>query len=165
MPTVHLAPFDPSRDLPILAVWLRHPHVARWWGDPEQALAAARQHPVAMEALIELDAQPVGYLCWQRPPQEELAAAGLSDLPKGLVDVDILIGEPDALGQGVGPEALTQLLAMLRADGVRIVGLAADTANLRALKAYTKAGFRPFRDFHEAGTEMRYLVQTLAAAV
>ena len=165
MPEVHLAAFDPGRDLALLAAWLHRPHVARWWGDPEQALAAVRQHPVATEALIEVDARPVGYLCWQRPQQEELATAGLSDLPGDLVDVDILIGEPDALGQGVGPEALSQLLARLRADGVQVVGLAAATTNLRALRAYEKAGFRPFRDFHEAGQDMRYLVQSLDFAV
>lgn len=149
----------------MLARWLHRPHVARWWGDPEQALAAARQHPLATEAVIEVDARPVGYLCWQRPPREELATAGLSDLPDDLVDVDILIGETDALGQGVGPEALSQLMAKLRADGVQVVGLAAATANLRALRAYDKAGFRLFRDFHESGQRMRYLVQTLNPAV
>jgi aminoglycoside 6'-N-acetyltransferase len=165
VPSVQLVTFDPTRDLSMLAAWLHRPHVARWWGDPDQALSAVHQHSVVTEALIELDAQPVGYLCWQRPPQDELARAGLSDLPRDLVDVDILIGEPDALGQGVGPEALSQLLAKLRADGVQVVGLAAATANLRALKAYDKAGFRLFRDFHEAGQDMRYLVKTLNTAV
>ena len=165
MPDVHLTAFDPTRDLSMLADWLQLPHVAHWWGDPEQALSAVQQHPVATEALIEADAQPVGYLCWQTPRQEELAAAGLSDLRGDLVDVDILIGEPDALGQGIGPEALSQLLAKLRADGVRVVGLAADLRNRRALKAYEKAGFRPFRDFEEGGQDMRYFVQTLNSAV
>lgn len=165
MPEVHLVSFDPGRDLSILAVWLHREHVAHWWGDPERALAAVQQHPAATEALIEFDARPVGFLCWQTPSREELAAAGLVDLPPGLVDVDILIGEPDVLGQGVGPTALGQLLAKLRADGVRVVGLAAAVANRRALRAYEKAGFRPFRDFQEAGQDMRYLVQTLNAAV
>lgn len=165
MPDVHLTTFDPTRDLSMLAAWLQRPHVAHWWGDPEQALSAVRQHPVATEALIEADAQPVGYLCWQIPSLEELAAAGLHDLRGDLVDVDILIGEPAALGQGIGPEALAQLSAKLRADGVRVVGLAAAIANRRALKAYEKAGFRPFRDFAEAGQDMRYFVRTLNAAV
>jgi len=165
VPDVHLAAFDPSRHLSLLAAWLHRPHVACWWGDPEQALAAVQQHPVTTEALIEVDALPVGFACWQTPSQEQLAAAGLDDLPDDLVDVDILIGDPDVLGQGVGPAALSQLLAKLRADGVRVVGLATAVANLRALGAYDKAGFRPFRDFQEAGQDMRYLVQNLNAAV
>lgn len=165
MPIVHLAAFDPSRDLSLVAAWLYRPHVANSWGDPEQALATVRQHPVTTEALINLAARPVDFLCWQTPTQEELVAAGLSDLPNGLVDIDILIGEPDALGQGIGPAALSQLLDKLRAEGVRVVGLATAVANRRALRAYEKAGFRPFRDFQEAGHKMRYLVQTLDAAV
>lgn len=165
MPAVHLAAFDPDRDLSLVATWLHRPHVAYWWGDPEQALAALRQHPVATQALINVDARPVGFVCWQTPPQEELAAAGLSDLPADLVDVDILIGEPDALGQGVGPAALRQVLARLRAEGVRVVGLATALTNLPALRAYEKAGFRPFRDFLEAGHDMRYLVQTINTIV
>jgi aminoglycoside 6'-N-acetyltransferase len=165
MPHVHLAPFDPGRDLPMLAMWLDREHVAQWWGDPERALAAVQQYPPASQALIKVDARLVGFVCWQTPSQEELAAASLGDLPRDLVDVDILIGEPDVLGQGVGPAALRQLIAKLHADGVRVVGLAASTANLRALRAYHKAGFRPFRDFQEAGQGMRYLVQTLDAAV
>jgi RimJ/RimL family protein N-acetyltransferase len=100
-------------------------------------------------------------VCWQTPSREELVAAGLSDLPEDIVDVDILIGEPDLLGHGVGPAALGQLITRLRAEGVHIVGLGVATGNQRALEAYDKAGFRPFRDFHEGGQEMRYLVQTL----
>jgi aminoglycoside 6'-N-acetyltransferase len=165
VPDVHLAAFDPSRHLSLLATWLQRPHVACWWGEPEQTLAAVQQHPVTTEALIEVDARPVGFVCWQTPSQEELAAAGLDDLPGDLVDVDILIGDPDVLGQGVGPAALCQLLAKLRADGVRIAGLGTAAANRRALVAFDKAGFRPFRDFQEAGHDMRYLVQNLNAAV
>ena len=165
VPGVRLTTFDPSRDLPLVEAWLHRPHVARWWGDPERALSAVRQHPLAAHAIILADARPVGYLCWQEPPGEELAAAGLSDLPGGLVDVDILIGEPASLGRGVGPTALSQLLAKLRADGVPAVGLCADATNYRALKAYEKAGFRRFRDFYEAGQHMRYLIRTFDGAV
>lgn len=165
MRDIRLTPFDQRRDLALLAAWLRRPHVALWWGDPENALAAVRAYPPGHSALIELDGRPVGFICWNPPAPSELAAAGLDDLPTDLVDVDILIGETDVLGHGVGPEALRLLLARLGADGVRIVGLAAATANLRALKAYEKAGFRPVRDFREGGQDMRYLVQTLDAAV
>lgn len=164
-PAVHLGSVNAERHLSLVAIWLHRPQVARWWGDPELALGAIRQHPIDQEALIYVDDRPVGFVCWQIPPREELAAAGLTDLPSDLVDVDIFIGEPEVLGQGVGPAALSQLLARLQAEGVKVVGLATSVANSRALKAYEKAGFRAFRDFHEAGDEMRYLVQQLSTAV
>lgn len=165
MPAVDLSTFDPDRDLSLVTAWLHRSHVARWWGDPEQVLAAVRQHPVATEALINVNGRPVGFVCWQTPPREELEAAGLSDLPDDLVDIDILIGEPDALGQGIGPAALSHVLARLRAEGVRLVGLGTAVANRHALRAFEKAGFRPFRDFQEGGQDMRYLLQTLNTAV
>jgi aminoglycoside 6'-N-acetyltransferase len=163
--SVELMPFEVARDLPQLRVWLARPHVSRWWGDRDEALAAIRQHSPAAHALIAVDAHPVGYLCWQSPRSEELAAAGLSDLPADLIDVDILIGEPDFVGRGIGSQALTLLLDRLRAAGRTSVGVAAAAANPRARRAYEKAGFRFFRAFHEAGEEMHYLVQSLQAAV
>jgi len=161
---VSLAPFEPGGGLPVVAAWLRQAHVARWWGDPAEAVAAIAGHPVATEAFIEVDSAPVGFVCWQTPSPEELAAAGLGDLPHDIIDVDIMIGDPGLLGRGVGPAALAQLLSRLRVDGVRLVGLAAAVANTRALRAYEKAGFRPYRDFQEAGEDCRYLVQRLDAA-
>lgn len=161
MSNVQLSAFNRDRDLQTLEPWLHSTHVARWWGDPEQALAAVGQHPASMAALITLDQRPVGYLCWQTPSVEELSAAGLDDLPNDITDIDIMIGEADALGRGVGPEALSQLLAKFRAQGVQVVGMATCVANERALRAYDKAGFRVFRDFHEAGEQMRYFVQDL----
>lgn len=162
---VQLVPFDGPRHLPQLRVWLRRPHVARWWGDPDYTSAAVRRHPSTNHALITVDARPVGYLCWQKLQPEELAAAGLTDLPADLVDVDILIGEPDVMGQGVGPQALLLLLKRLRSEGVSVVGICTAADNQRALRAYEKAGFRSYRSFHEAGQEMCYLLRTLEAAV
>ena len=163
--SVALIPLDAARDLPRLRVWLDRPHVARWWGDRDEAMAAIRRHAPTDHALIAVDGRPVGYLCWQRPLPEELAAAGLTDLPADLIDVDILIGEPDAVGRGIGPRALTLLLDQFRAAGRTFVGMAAAAANPQARRAYEKSGFRLFRAFHEAGQDYDYLVQSLQTAV
>lgn len=161
MLTVSLAEFEPARHLRLVAEWLRQPHVARWWGDADAALAEIRAHSVATHAIIEAGGRPVGYLCWQTPSRTELAAAGLSDLPVDLVDVDIMIGVAECLGCGIGPEALAQLIVRLRADGASTIGLATATTNRRSLRAFEKAGFRPYRDFHEAGEDMRYFTLSL----
>jgi aminoglycoside 6'-N-acetyltransferase len=164
-PDVALGAFDPDRHLSLLDTWLRRPHVARWWGEPERALAAVLQRPPGAEALIVVDARAVGFVCWQTLAKEERSSADLDDLPDDLVDVDILIGEPDIVGQGVGPAALRLVLVTLKASGVPVVGLAAATTNQRALKAYAKVGFRAYRDFHEGGERMRYFVQALDAGL
>lgn len=157
-PRAQLLPFVARRDLPVLRSWLQRPHVARWWGDPVEALAAAREHPPTQHALISVDGRAVGYLCWQHPSPEELAEARLDALPVDLMDVDIVIGEPEFVGRGFGPQALELLLNRLRADGVSIVGLATAANNQRALRAFAKAGFSLFQTFQEAGQHMCYLV-------
>lgn len=159
---VGLRAFRPDPDSALVAAWLARPHVARWWGDPKRALAGIGRHDPGQNAIITLDSRPVGYLCWQSPTRAGLDAAGLADLPADLVDVDLLIGEPDALGAGVGPQALRRLFAMLRARGVRFAGLGSALANRRALRAWVKAGLRPFRDFAEQGERYRYFVISLA---
>lgn len=161
MPRVSLAAFDPEYHLHLVTAWLPQPHVARWWGDAEATLAEIRAHPVATEAIIEADGTPVGYLCWQTPSRAELAAAGLADLPADLVDIDLMIGVTHRLGCGIGPEALAQLCVRLRREGATTVGLGTATANRRALRAFEKAGFRPYRDFQEAGVGMRYFTRSL----
>ena len=162
MPRVELQVFRPERDLSLIATWLSRAHVSRWWGEPSQALSEVSTHDAETAALITLDAQPVGFLCWQTPSPAELNDAGLADLPSDLVDVDIMIGEPIALGQGAGPEALRQLFDRLRDRGVRLVGLGTALANERAIAAYPKAALQPYRDFVESGEPYRYFTRSLA---
>lgn len=162
--SVRLRAFAPERDLPLVAEWLRRPHVTRWWGNPSDSLTAVREHRVKDSALICLGSVPVGYLCWQIPTRPELEVAGLADLPRDLVDVDIFIGESTATGHGVGSEALNQLCDELRRRGVRLVGLAAAAQNRAACRAYEKAGFRHYRHFREGGGNMNYFTKALRAA-
>lgn len=162
--TVELSSFNPKGDLPMVESWLKNTHVARWWGNPREAIDAVRNHDTPTSALILVDNTPIGYLCWQIPTAQELVDAGLTDLPANLVDIDIMIGEPSALGHGYGPRALSLLLTKLRDEGVQIVGMATSESNQRARKAFKKAGFGLFRAFTESGEQMRYLTRVLHAA-
>jgi aminoglycoside 6'-N-acetyltransferase len=142
--------FDPRRHVESLKSWLSRPHVARWWGDPEQELRSSLQRPTGSHAVIVADDKPVGYLCWERPSREELEAVGLADLPEGLVDIDILIGETEFVGRAVGPRALGLLLARLREEPqLSLAGLGTSVSNRVAIRAYEKAGFRLFREFDD----------------
>jgi len=163
-PSTRLGPFDSSVDLPILEGWLERPHVARWWGDPKEAVSAILKHTVQSSAFIFNDNVPIGFICWQVPSPQELAEAGLADLPANIVDIDIMIGETGALGHGHGSEALSQLLARLSGEGVQIAGIATAAANERARKAFERAGFRMFKTFIDSGEKMLYLTKVLNAA-
>jgi aminoglycoside 6'-N-acetyltransferase len=161
---VTLAPFVPKRDLATIESWIKYPHIVQGWGDSEETRERIDRHLPADSAMINADAIPVGYICWQEPTKQELAEAGLESLPHGLVDIDIMIGDPNYLGQGVGPQALSLLLSQLSADGVKIVGLATTVSNERALKAYEKVGFIRYRRFIEKGVDHYYLIKTINSA-
>lgn len=161
---VQLAPMD-SAGLELLRRWLHRPTVSRWWGDPGESLAAAIRHPVEHHALISLAGRPVGYVLWQKPDPAVMAAAGLDGLPADHIDVDILIGEPDSMGRGIGPVALLLILDRLGAEGVSSVGVGTEVANERALRAFEKAGFRLFRHFEDEGRAACYLIREPATAV
>ncbi|MBI5865399.1 MAG: GNAT family N-acetyltransferase [Planctomycetes bacterium] len=148
---VRFQPFHPQRDLGQMDAWLRKPHIARWWGDPQTALDAVLERPVGGDdALIVADGVPVGYVRWQQTPRAELEAAGLHEIPEGSIDIDIAIGEADYIGRGVGSRALRLVVQRLRAEGsvpMIIMGTSAD--NTVAIRSFEKAGFRRLRTFDD----------------
>jgi RimJ/RimL family protein N-acetyltransferase len=149
---VSLVPFDRSRE-PLLADWLARPHVARWYPDPVARLEWALDPPPGgAHALIDCDGRSIGYLCWQKVARETLDVVGLHEIPVGSVDIDILIGEADCVGRGLGPKALVLLVDRLRADPtVPLAGLTPSVENLVAQRAYEKAAFRKLREYEAPG--------------
>lgn len=163
---VSLAPCAARRERALLQRWLAAPHVRRWWGDPARNLDDLLSSPVSGgEALIEVAARPVGYVRWQIPSRAELVEAGLDDLPEGTLDIDIAIGEPAYLGQGVASQALRLLVRRLiatHAPPAIIICTAVD--NLAALRAYEAAGFVRDRIFEDPqfGAMWCLLIRTAA---
>lgn len=103
MNVVALKPFLPSH-LPLLAQWLRQPHVAPWYPEPDANLEWAASPPVGgSQAIIASGADEVGWLRWQRVDRETLDSLGLRDIPTNSVDADILIGDDTLVGRGLGP--------------------------------------------------------------
>jgi len=151
-PSVSLIPFLPTHSA-LLAEWLARPHVARWHPDADARVEWALNPPAgAAQALIALDDRAIGHLRWQRVDRETLDALGLSDIPAGGVDIDILIGEADCIGRGYGPRALGSLVDALRRDpSIPSIGLSPSTDNVAAQRAYAKAGFLQTREYDAPG--------------
>jgi aminoglycoside 6'-N-acetyltransferase len=131
------------RDLPMLERWLRTTEVVRWWGDPQEQAALLREdldEPRMVMRIVSLAGRPFAYAqdydvhAW---PQSHFA-----HLPAGTRAIDSFIGEPDMIGQGHGSSYLRLLAQRLRADGAPVVAIDPDVENLRARRAYAKAGFR-----------------------
>lgn len=146
--------FEPmtARHLPIMAGWLRQPHVREWWGDPDEELQKVRDmiegRDTTRPFAILFDGETVGYIqVWYtddwRDPETLAAEPWVALLPKGVVGVDLTIGVAELVSRGVGSAALSRFVAMLRAEGCETIIIDPDPANARAVRAYEKAGFRP----------------------
>ena len=131
-------------DLPLLRGWLARPHVAQWWGEAEDELKLVADYigsPRLDCHLILLDGQPVGYI--QCYPTGVWPGDHFADQPPGSRGIDLYLGETSAMGNG--SRVLRAYLERLAAAGVRQVLIDPDPANVRAVRAYEKAGFRAFR--------------------
>jgi aminoglycoside 6'-N-acetyltransferase len=157
---VRLEPFDAGQHMELLARWLRAPHVARWWGDPQSQLEDALRSPVGGgDALIHVGSKPIGYLRWEVPPRHAFEEAGLHEIPDGTLDIDIAIGEPGFVGRGAGSTALRILVdRLLGRDDVPLIMICASVNNHPAIRAYEKAGFRRVRQFDDVGYGRMWLL-------
>jgi aminoglycoside 6'-N-acetyltransferase len=59
------------------------------------------------------------------------------------VGVDLSIGEEYNLSKGIGSAVLHAFVGKLRAEGHTAIIIDPDPENMRAVRAYAKAGFRP----------------------
>lgn len=139
----------------LLDGWLRAPHMQEWWGDPEMELGYIRDMVEGRDTtrpyLIALRGEPVGYIqVWYiGHHQNETWMTDhpwLAELPAETVGVDLSIGVPELLSQGIGSAALMAFVRGLYDDGHRTIIIDPDPSNKRAVRAYMKAGFRPRPD-------------------
>jgi len=130
-------------DLPLLRGWLLMPEVVRWWGDPDAEfvlLAEDLGEPRMVMRIVACDGRPFAYVqdydvhVW---PQRHF-----DELPAGSRAIDAFIGEPAFIGKGHGAAFLRLLAERLRREGAPIVAIDPAVDNLRACRAYAKAGFR-----------------------
>lgn len=130
-------------DFPLLARWLAEPHIARWWGAVDEELASIEGHMTSVEVrpmIAELDGRPIAYVQYYDPHLEQ--DHPYQDQPKGTLGIDISIGPPDLLGVGHGSAIVRQLVDALFAAGAPRIVIDPDPDNVRAIRAYEKAGFR-----------------------
>jgi aminoglycoside 6'-N-acetyltransferase len=132
-----------AADLPMLRRWRETPDVLPWWGawqHPEAEFEAHLADPAMAMWIVDLGGRPFAfaqdYAChaWENHP--------FAYLPAGSRGVDLYIGEPDMLGRGHGSALLRAHCDRLLGAGAPAIGTDPHPDNLRARRAYEKAGFR-----------------------
>lgn len=139
-------------DLPLIRQWLHMDHVRSAWSNPDATIGLLEARPAAgsWRAIIEADGWDIGLVLWQHPARDELDVAGLADIPSSVIDIDIVIGELDAVGRGLGPRAIRLVAESALSDSaVPFVIACIRLDNLASQRAFTKAGFRRDREFDD----------------
>ena len=142
-------------DLPLVEEWLRRDHVARWWRDDiAEYRAALEGREPTDHFMIVVDGCAIGmiqtYLVSDYPEWEEVVQVG-----EGVAGVDLMIGEEELIGRGLGP----QILSAFACDLVAAPSIVAtvEEPNRRSWRAFEKAGFRYVRDVEEDGVPHRLM--------
>ena len=122
-------------DAPRLATILALPDVARWW--PAFDLARVRaeflvEQPDYVAYAIVVDGGVVGLIQTNEEQDPEFRHA----------TIDLFL-DPAVHGQGLGPEAIRALIGhLIEVNGHHRVTIDPAAANVRAIRAYEKVGFR-----------------------
>ena len=137
-------------DLDLLAGWLADPEVYRWWEgrplsrDEVADMYTGRRRPEVEPFVIEADGVAVGYLqCWKGTEES------------GGIDLFLV---PEARGRGLGPDAARAASSFLLDErGWTEVTVDPVVDNLRAIRAFERAGFTPEGEEIDGETGKRVL--------
>ncbi len=135
-----------AADLTSVRHWLRKPHVAQWWGDPDQQFALVSEDlddPSMNQFIVEFEKYPFAYLQCYDPTA--WPNHGFGTLPPGARGIDQFIGEEDMIDRGHGSALIRAFVDDLFRAGTPRVVTDPSPGNKRAIKAYGKAGFREDR--------------------
>jgi aminoglycoside 6'-N-acetyltransferase len=131
-------------DLPLVRRWLATPHVKEWWADPPEKLMLHSHDPSVHQFIVVTDCQPFAYLqCYH---QDACPENGLGPHPVGTRGIDQFIGEPAMVGCGHGSAFIRRFSDELLAAGTPRIITDPNPANVRAVRAYEKAGFLKQRE-------------------
>jgi aminoglycoside 6'-N-acetyltransferase len=129
-----------AADLPLLGRWRAMAHVVQWWGPPDVEREAEKLDEPGIEMwIVEHRGRPFAFAQdydphgWEPHP--------FSHLPRSSRGIDQFIGEAEMLDRGHGSAFVRAHVERLFAAGAPAVGTDPHPDNLRARRAYEKAGF------------------------
>jgi len=150
-----------AADLPLVRHWLAMPHVVEWWGDTHEQFALVSEdldQPAMEQFIVATGDKRFGYLqCYDPAAWPE---NGLGLHPAGTRGVDQFIGDPGMTDRGHGSAFIRAFVDGLIAAGAPHVLTDPAPANLRAIRAYEKAGFRKDREVETPDGRALLMVRT-----
>jgi aminoglycoside 6'-N-acetyltransferase len=135
-------------DLPLVAAWMEEPHISRWYlsgSTVEQELddlraCLAGNEPTHVQ-VVAVNGRDVGWSQWYRCADYPDHAAEVAARPSD-AGIDYAVGDPTALGRGVGTALVAALVADIRGRHPH-AGVIADpeACNAASRRVLEKNGF------------------------
>lgn len=133
--------------------WLAEPHVEAWWRERLDQAGLEKKYGPRIDGneptrvfVIENGGRPVGWIQWYRWSDYPAHAMQLGAAPDA-AGIDLALGEPAALGSGLGPRVIDKFIRQVVWTNPAIRAVVADpeAANVRSVRAFEKAGFEVVR--------------------
>ncbi|HPY40339.1 MAG TPA: GNAT family N-acetyltransferase [Thiolinea sp.] len=144
-------PLHPS-DIPFIYTWLLQPHVAEWWGCSGSYAEIAEDFLPLTEAtsstrayLAWLADEPIGFI-QVYVVKDSGDGWWEEETDPGARGIDQFLGKAQQLNQGLGTEMVKAFTEFLFQDSA-VTKIQTDPApdNVRAIRCYTKAGFKSIK--------------------
>ena len=124
-----------SADAGWVSAMLAEPEIATWWGswDEQRVRAELIADEEQQWLAVEHAGEPVGIVGWWQEADPQYHFAG--------IDISL---RTDAIGRGLGADAVRTLARWLLSDGGHHrVTIDPAASNARAIRCYERVGFRP----------------------
>jgi aminoglycoside 6'-N-acetyltransferase len=136
-----------AEHIPLLREWLKRPHVAEFWQEPEgetefrDKYLSKLQERSVKPFIILVDGRPVGFI--QSYEDSKVGGGWWSEEKAGVHGIDQFIGEAQLIGKGIGTNVIGCFVQALFSDHcVTEIITDPDPSNGRAIRAYENVGFR-----------------------
>lgn len=149
--------------IPLLRRWLKEPHVAEFWQEPEEETEFKQKYLGRLQArdvrpyIIIYKGRPIGYM-----QDYEAALVGGGWWPNakpGTFGIDQYIGEHEFVNMGLGTKMIHQFVARLF-ENPNVIEIITDPdpKNSRAIRVYEKVGFKKVGPISTPGGDAMLMV-------
>lgn len=134
--------------LAMLRRWLKEPHVSPYWRETEDEVALKAKFidelpRQGVHAFVTVtDGRVIGFIQYYEACK--VGGGWWSDEKPGTFGLDLMIGEPSAVGHGLGAVIVREFIEFMRDREPRMTSVLIDPdpKNERAIRAFERAGFR-----------------------
>lgn len=136
-----------KRHLELLRRWLQQEHIKPIWQETDSEAELEKKFLHEMPSryvygfIIEYQNIPIGFI--QYYDAARVGGGWWADESAGTFGIDLMIGEAEYLGKGLGADVIQQFVALIqeRETGISSFIIDPDPKNTRAIRAFQKAGF------------------------